>query len=55
MLLVYVIVIAWEGVLYAEYSTRGGVERMNAVYILCMCVAYSTAGWVVIKVHTKEL
>ena len=24
----YVIVIAWEGVLYAEYSTRGGVERI---------------------------
>ena len=23
----YVIIIAWEGVLYAEYSTRGGVER----------------------------
>ena len=55
--MLYVIVIAWEGVLYAEYSTRGGVERMNAVYILCtcMCVAYSTAGWVLIKVRTKEL
>ena len=24
---IYVIVIAWEGVLYAEYSTRGWVER----------------------------
>ena len=23
----YEIVIAWEGVLYAEYSTRGGVKR----------------------------
>ena len=23
----YVIVIAWEGVLYAEYSARGRVER----------------------------